>query len=93
MPSVALWLNVLAPVLAAGVVNGVIYRQGWSSDSNGSRASMTSRAYSELLPPGWAIALIWTLLFALLGYAHYRVFPSVASFDIMTWRPGPRRRP
>ena len=79
--------SVASPVVLAAAVNGVIYSRGWDS-SRGSKddINVTSEGHasqSKGLPPGWAIAVIWTVILALLGYAHYRTFPSPASFAIL----------
>jgi tryptophan-rich sensory protein len=61
---------VLTPVVAALVINLVIFALGWNQ-RNGSQRS--------LLPPGWAIGLIWIIVLAALGGALYAVWPiSVA---------------
>lgn len=75
---IVLGLNVAAPVVLAVVVNGIIFARGWYGGADGRQDDT-----NELLPPGYAIAIIWTALFALLGYAHYRLFPSVASFAVL----------
>ena len=80
---VALWLNILLPVVAAVVLNGLIYARGWNSKNDASKVELSTSLLR--LPPGWAIATIWTIIFALLGYAHYLLFPSVASFAIVAF--------
>jgi tryptophan-rich sensory protein len=67
--------NVATPVALAALVNGIIFSRGW----NGGPGGMAS----DLLPPGWVIALVWTVVLALLGYVHYRTFPSAASFAVL----------
>lgn len=79
MPTAALVLNVVLPVLLAAAVNAVIYMRGWSSPTNGHNRLQRTTA----LPPGWAIAIIWSFILALLGYVHYRTFPSIASFVVL----------
>lgn len=77
-------LSVAVPVLLAAAVNFVLYAKGSIGQRSSASTSSAAQAaaYRKLLPPGWAIAVIWTLIFGLLGYAHYRCFPSVASFAI-----------
>jgi tryptophan-rich sensory protein len=74
-------LHILIPVLSAIVVNAIIYLKQWNSSSE----EDVSR--SNLLPPGWAIGLIWTFIFALLGYLHYTLtrdsFFSLASLAVV----------
>lgn len=57
---------VLAPILAAVIMNIAIYktRLGRNMNKQGSYRS-------PLLPPGWVIATIWSILFGLLGYIMY----------------------
>ena len=75
MPSPWL-LHVLTPVVLSGLVNAHIY---YTNRLAPERVATSS----ELLPPGYVIGIVWTVIFALLGYAHYRVFPSLASFVIV----------
>jgi tryptophan-rich sensory protein len=56
--------HILLPVIAALVVNGVVYAKKWNNNNE-------KESKNKLLPPGWAVGLIWTVLFALLGYLHY----------------------
>lgn len=69
------WLHIGVPVAAAVILNGVIFANGW-----GSRGG--NEAARRLLPPGYIIGIIWMAIFAVLGYLHYLLYPSVASFAI-----------
>jgi tryptophan-rich sensory protein len=70
-------LHVILPILAAVIINIVIYTQGWNSNnSNNSKAS-------KYLPPGYAIAIVWIFILGLLGFTNYLVWPSTASIVII----------
>lgn len=56
------WVHVLAPILAATLMNGFIY---------GSRIRKSTSPMNAGIPPGYIVGAIWTLLFGLLGYTHY----------------------
>jgi tryptophan-rich sensory protein len=70
--------HVLVPILLAVVMNGWIYSVGLNKYSKSERKS-------PLIPPGYVIAVIWTLLFGLMGYTHYLLgnFRSVASLALV----------
>lgn len=61
---------VLLPVVAAGIVNAIVYARGWSG---GGRERPAASQGPLPLPPGWAVALIWTVVLAALGGAWYAV--------------------
>ena len=73
---IVFWLYVLLPVGLAISMNAVIFLNKWTRNN----ANNPVRA---LLPPGWVIGAVWTVLFALMGYcawllrahsfAHYAV--------------------
>lgn len=56
-------LYILLPILAALTVNGIIFWKRWGSGSG--------QPSSKLLPSGWVIGTIWTILFGLLGMTMY----------------------
>lgn len=68
MPVLAALACVLLPVLAAGVVNAIVFALGWND-----REPQTVATSPVPLPPGWAVGLIWTAIFACLGGAWYAV--------------------
>lgn len=61
-------LNVGTPVLVAFLTNGIIYYFGWNDRKPGD--SVKAKA-SKYIPPGWAIAVIWTVILALLGFGNF----------------------
>jgi tryptophan-rich sensory protein len=56
--------HVLIPVFCAVAMNVYIYKYRLNK-----RASE-----NKYLPPGFIIGVIWTIIFALLGYVHYRLY-------------------
>jgi len=74
----SLWfqiINVLVPIILAGLLNVIIYTQGWNKNNTG--------LASKWLPPGYVIALFWTIILGLLGYTHSLVYPTTASWIIV----------
>jgi tryptophan-rich sensory protein len=71
-------IHVIVPVIAAIIINVVIYVQGWNSDSEKDK-----KTEAKYLPPGYVIAIVWVIILALLGFTHYLVYPSFASFAII----------
>lgn len=65
----------LTPILLATLINGIIFTSGW----NKNRAPLK---YTKL-PPGWIIAIVWTVLLGLLGCVSYFVKDSILSFGIV----------
>ena len=57
--------HILIPVLCAMVMNGFIYTDGKN------KYRLTELSF---LPPGYMIGIIWTILFALLGYVHFLLY-------------------
>lgn len=53
--------HVLIPVFCAVAMNAYIYKNKRASENKN-------------LPPGYIIGVIWTIIFALLGYVHYRLY-------------------
>ncbi len=60
-----MWPLIVLPVALAVVVNAIIFARGWQSSNDSQRR--------PLLPPGWAVGLIWLVVFVFLGLAHYSV--------------------
>jgi tryptophan-rich sensory protein len=70
-------VHTLVPVVAAMVLNGIIYGLGWNSEQNDNSMN------NKYLPPGYVIAGVWVIILGLLGYTHYLVYPSYASAIIV----------
>jgi tryptophan-rich sensory protein len=70
-------LHTLLPILAAIIINIVIYTQGWNNNGG------ENKEISKLLPPGYIIAIVWIIILGLLGYVHYLTFPSYISVFIL----------
>lgn len=60
------WQFVVGAVGCAVLVNGLIYVFDLRTGGAGQR----NRADFPLLPPGWVIGLIWTVLLAIMGYVQ-----------------------
>lgn len=58
------YYHVLIPVFSAIAMNVIIYAFGWNKNMK----------RDDDLPPGYIIGTIWTVIFALLGYVHYRLY-------------------
>ena len=58
--------HMLIPVLCAMAMNGFYYRNNTETP--------TSDIELLYLPPGYIIGIIWTILFALLGYVHFLLY-------------------
>jgi tryptophan-rich sensory protein len=72
------YYHVLIPILLAVAMNGWIYAIGLNKYSNRDRAN-------PFIPPGYIIAVIWTVLFGLMGYTHFLLHNpnSVASWSLV----------
>ena len=73
-------IHVLVPIMTACILNAYIYIRGWDSQSYKSRTLQPGNKY---LPPGYIIAIVWIIILGLLGYTHYLVYPSAASYTII----------
>lgn len=79
--------HILLPILAAVIINIVIYTQGWQSQNQAKSSQQPDKAKpaqqqdkaANLLPPGYAIAIIWIFILGLLGLVHYLTYPSFVS--------------
>ena len=60
----SVYTHIAVPVLGAVAMNASIFSQKL-------RISKTRNPY---IPPGGIVGLIWMILFALLGYVHYRLY-------------------
>ena len=65
--------HISVPIILALIINGIIYMNKWAISSNA----------NPLIPPGWIVGVIWVILFALLGYAHYLTWFSATSMMIV----------
>jgi tryptophan-rich sensory protein len=63
--------------LAAVAMNGFIYGFGWNQGQG--------RVTNTLLPPGYVIALVWIVLFALLGTVYASQQKSLARTAILVY--------
>lgn len=73
--------NIAVPIVAALVVNGIIYAMRWNSED---RTRAQSESSSRLLPPGGVIAAIWVVIFGFLGYTRYLVrYDPVANASVI----------
>ena len=62
--------HVLIPVLLALSMNSFIYLFGINKKDE----QKQNNQYFKLLPPGYVIGIVWTIIFGLLGYAHYLMY-------------------
>lgn len=58
--------HIFIPVLAALIMNGIIYIFKLNKDNK--------ELENYFIPKGYIIGIIWTLIFALLGYVHYLLY-------------------
>lgn len=58
--------HIFIPVLAALIMNGIIYIFKLNKDNK--------ELDNYFIPEGYIIGIIWTLIFALLGYVHYLLY-------------------
>lgn len=73
-------IHTLVPIVIASLLNAFIYLNGWNDSS---RKQQDTSKEIKLLPPGYAIAIIWVIILGLLGYTHSIVYPSLASWMIV----------
>jgi tryptophan-rich sensory protein len=72
--------HVLIPVLLALSMNSIIYIFGINKISEqkdkqkDTQKDKQNSEYFKLFPPGYVIGIIWTIIFGLLGYAHYLMY-------------------
>jgi tryptophan-rich sensory protein len=62
--------HILIPIILAIMMNGIIYMFKLNNYGD----SKKDLIYKKLLPPGYIIGIIWTIIFGLLGYVHYLIY-------------------
>lgn len=67
-------IHILTPIIAACILNAYIYLMQWNKQP---------QPPNKFLPPGYIIAIVWIIILGLLGYTHYLVYPSAASYTII----------
>lgn len=72
-------IHTLVPIVVATLLNLYIYTNRWNDTSRKQENSKDT----NMLPPGYAIAIIWVIILGLLGYTHSITYPSVASYIIV----------
>jgi len=58
------YIHILTPVVAALLMNGIIFSQKWNISKG-----LPKNPY---IPGGGIVGAIWMIIFALLGYVHYK---------------------
>ena len=73
-----MYYHVFVPIFLALAMNGWIYAIGLNKYSQ-------RDTENPLIPSGYIIAIIWTILFGLMGYTHYLLHNanSVASWSLV----------
>jgi tryptophan-rich sensory protein len=75
----SVYVHVLAPVLAAGLVNALVF----------SRKLPITKYKNPWIPPGPIVGLVWFVLLGLLGYVHFKLYKktgvSVATVTIVVF--------
>jgi tryptophan-rich sensory protein len=61
------WGQIITFAVVALILNFVWFAFRWGSMRN------TSYKRNPMIPPGWIIAIVWTVLFGFFGYAHWLV--------------------
>jgi tryptophan-rich sensory protein len=59
--------SILIPIIAALMMNGIIYTFGINKQNN-------KNIINPLIPPGYIVGTIWIIIFGLLGYTHYLLY-------------------
>ena len=70
--NVTLLLYIIVPIILASVINLISYLIGWRMKEN-------KQTRNKLLPPGYVVGIVWTLLFGLLGYVLYLLRNNAAA--------------
>lgn len=69
-------LHILVPILLALAMNALIYIKGWNRTPQQIKSA-------RLLPPGYVIAIVWTVILGVLGYVHYKLYPHPAHWVVV----------
>ena len=67
------YIHILVPILLTIILNGFIYVRKWNNQINN----------NKYLPPGYIIGIVWIIILGLLGFAHYKIKNSIASYLII----------
>jgi len=62
----SVYIHILTPIVAALLMNGIIFSQKWNIAKY--------KNSNPWIPPGGIVGLVWIVIFALLGYVHYRLY-------------------
>lgn len=62
--------HILVPVVAAIIMNGIIYTLGINKYSE----KTEKNKINLYIPPGYIIGTIWVIILGLLGYLHYLIY-------------------
>jgi tryptophan-rich sensory protein len=65
---------VAVPIVAALLMNALIYGMGWNSSSksnDNNNGNGPVRKNNPVLPPGWVIGLAWVVILGCLGYVYF----------------------
>jgi len=60
----SVYMHILTPVLAASLMNGLIFSQKWN----------ITTYRNPYIPGGGIVGIVWLVLFALLGYVHFKLY-------------------
>jgi tryptophan-rich sensory protein len=63
----SVYTHMLVPVTAAVLMNGLIFSQKW-------KIAKYEKKSNPYIPPGGIVGAIWLILFAILGFVHYKLY-------------------
>ena len=73
-------LYIAVPIIAAVLMNALIYGMGWNDDaskSNEKKVNGPVRNDNTMLPPGWVIGFVWVIVLGCLGYVYFLLSSNV----------------
>lgn len=70
--------HIFFPIILALVMNFIIYIFGINKQYD----KIKNNQYFKLLPPGYMIGIIWTIILGLLGYAHFLLYKLKNGYNI-----------